>query len=56
MNTAVSLLSVVPVRKEPAHRSEMISQLLFGEYVEVLEEEEYFTRVRCLYDDYEGWV
>jgi hypothetical protein len=56
MNTAINLLSVVPMRKEPSHRSEMVSQLLFGEYVEILEEEEYFVKVKCLYDGYEGWV
>lgn len=56
MNTAISLLSVVPMRKEPAHRSEMVSQLLFGEYVEIVEEEENFSKVKCLYDGYEGWV
>jgi len=44
------------MRKEPAHRSEMVSQLLCGEYVETMEEEENFIRVRCLYDGYDGWV
>jgi len=56
MNTAINLLSVIPMRKEPSHRSEMVSQLLFGEYAEILEEEEQFVRVKCLYDNYEGWV
>lgn len=56
MNTAINLLSVIPMRKEASHRSEMVSQLLFGEYVEILEEEKDFTRVKCLYDNYEGWV
>ena len=56
MNTAINLLSVVPMRKEPSHRSEMVSQLLFGEYVEILKEEKHFVRVKCLYDDYKGWV
>jgi gamma-D-glutamyl-L-lysine dipeptidyl-peptidase len=56
MNTAINLLSVIPMRKEPSHRSEMTSQLLFGEYAEILEEKEQFVRVKCLYDDYEGWV
>jgi gamma-D-glutamyl-L-lysine dipeptidyl-peptidase len=56
MNTAINLLSVISMRKEPAHRSEMVSQLLFGEYVEILEEDENFVRVKCLYDGYEGWV
>lgn len=56
MKTAINLLSIIPMRKEAAHRSEMVSQLLFGEYVETFEEEENFVRVKCLYDDYEGWV
>jgi len=56
MKTAINLLSVIPMRKEPSHRSEMVSQLLFGEFVEVMEEEDNFIRVRCLYDDYVGWV
>lgn len=44
------------MRKEASHRSEMVSQLLFGEYVSILEEEDQFVKVKCLYDDYEGWV
>jgi hypothetical protein len=56
MNTVINLLSVVPMRKEPSHRSEMVSQLLFGEYAEILEEQDQFLKVKCLYDDYEGWV
>jgi hypothetical protein len=56
MKTAINLLSVIPMRKEPSHRTEMVSQLLFGEYVEILEEEENFVRVKCLYDGYEGWI
>jgi hypothetical protein len=56
MSHAINLLSVVPMRKEPAHRSEMVSQLLFGDDVQILEEEEYFVKVRTAYDNYEGWV
>jgi len=56
MKTAINLLSVIPMRKEAAHRSEMVSQLLFGEFVEILHEDKDFMRVRCLYDDYEGWI
>lgn len=53
---AICLLSVVPMRKEPSHRSEMVSQLLFGEYATVREEKDDFFLVRCEYDGYEGWV
>ena len=56
MNKAINLLSVIPMRKEPSHKSEMVSQLLFGECTEILEEEGHFVKVRCLYDNYEGWI
>jgi hypothetical protein len=55
METVVCIVPVSPVRKESAHRSEMTSQLLFGEVAEVLEITKDFTRLRCLHDDYEGW-
>src|SRR5438067_7397904 len=56
MQTAICLLAVVPMRKEPSHRSEMVSQLLFGEYVSAVEEKDNFIFVKCHYDGYEGWV
>lgn len=56
MQHAICLLSVVPVRSEASHRSEMVSQLLFGEYVMMGEEKGDFVAVKCLYDGYEGWV
>ena len=56
MLKAICLLAVVPMRKEPSHRSEMVSQLLFGEYITVGEGKEDFVHVTCLYDGYEGWV
>jgi gamma-D-glutamyl-L-lysine dipeptidyl-peptidase len=34
----------------------MTSQLLRNETAEVLEAEKQFTKVKCLYDGYEGWV
>lgn len=56
MQPAICLLSVIPMRKEPSHRSEMVSQLLFGEYVTMGEEKDDFVFVQCAYDRYEGWV
>ena len=48
--------SLVPVRSEPSDRAEMVTQLLFGDLVEVLEEREQWRRVRNVEDGYEGWV
>ncbi len=47
---------VAHLRKEAAHRSEMVSQLLFGEFAVAIEETKDFVQVKCLYDNYEGWV
>lgn len=49
-------LPVVPLRALDSERSEMISQLLFGEFVEILEQSEKWFFIRNTADDYQGWV
>ncbi|MDL2145452.1 MULTISPECIES: C40 family peptidase [Flavobacterium] len=49
-------LAIVPVRAEPSDRSEIVTQLLFGEHIEILERQNQWARIRIQYDDYEGWV
>lgn len=49
-------LAVVPCRAEPSDRSEMVSQLLFGETLEVIERKENWVKIRMVYDDYECWI
>jgi len=51
----VAVTAVCPMRSDASHKSEMVSQLLFGEVAEVLESAKEFTRIKCLYDGYEGW-
>ncbi len=55
MNLAQCNLSVVPVRAEPSEKSEMISQLLFGERCEIHTSHSGWAHIRTLDDDYEGW-
>ena len=56
MNFGICPLSVVPVRSSASDKSKMISQLLFGEIVELLESKSSWTKVRCMWDNYIGWV
>lgn len=53
------IVSVAPIRAEASHRSEMVSQLLFGEVAAIednmLKGAGSFTKIKCLYDGYEGW-
>lgn len=49
-------LSIVPCRKEPSDKSEMVTQLLFGEHFYILEVQDKWCRIKIAYDDYECWV
>ena len=56
MNYGISGLSIIPVRKEPSERSEMTTQILFGEHFTVHEQIMGWTRIKITYDGQEGWV
>src|SRR5262249_44841696 len=55
MIRAICCVPVSPLRAEPSHRTEMVSQLVFGECCEIIEQGKEWTRVRVQYDLYEGW-
>ena len=56
MEKVTTPLSIIPLRAEPSHRSEMVSQVLFGEELAVLLKEKDFVKVRMEETAYEGWV
>lgn len=56
MEFGICIQSVIPVRAEPAHRSEMVTQVLFGELIRVILHEQEWVKVQLAYDDYEGWI
>jgi gamma-D-glutamyl-L-lysine dipeptidyl-peptidase len=56
MNYAVCCVPVAPVRIEPDHRSEMISQLLFGECcIITIAEKNGWIKIENKTDKYTGW-
>lgn len=48
--------AIAPIRAEAKDASEMVTQLLFGDRVEVLESDRQWRKIRVLEDQYEGWV
>lgn len=56
MQYGICNLSIVPLRSEPGDRSELISQVLFGEHFKVLEMRKHWSRIRLAFDRYEGWI
>ncbi len=53
---AICNLSSIPLRIEPNDRSEIVSQVLFGEHFEVLDKVNQWSKIKLHYDNYEGWV
>lgn len=56
MSVVVTLLPLVPLRQESSHRAEQVSQLLFGEKAEILEEHGEWALIKTHNDHYSGWV
>ncbi len=54
----ITRVTAAPLRKSPADTAEMVSQFLYGEALEVLDENTHpnWVRVRSLFDNYEGWI
>lgn len=53
---AITLHSIVPIRKEPSECAEQETQLFFGETVEVLEQRPHWVKIKSDLDGSEGWA
>ena len=49
-------LSIVPIRKNGDNKSEMISQLLYGDLYEVIKKKEKWLLIKTVFDNYQGWI
>lgn len=54
MQHGIINLAIVPLREEPAHRSQQLSQLLFGEDFQVLETQDQWLKIENEF--YTGWI
>lgn len=56
MQYGICNLSTISVRIEPNNKSEMLSQILFGEHFKVLEMRSAWSKIRLAFDNFEGWI
>lgn len=49
-------LSVIPVRKDKSHESELVTELLFNEIYEIVDITKEWLKIRINDDGYEGWI
>ena len=53
---AIAIVSVVSVRADKFDKAEIVTQLLFGESMDIIKEAGNWTKIKMHYDGYEGWV
>lgn len=56
MKYGIIHLSSVPGRQEPSDKSEMITQLLFGDFFTIIDEAKNFIKIQNAFDKYECWI
>lgn len=52
----ICTIALIPCRAEPSSKSEMVTQLLFGEYYKILEKKREWLRIETAYDGYDCWI
>ena len=56
MEVKQSNISVLAMRKEPNHRSEMVSQIIYGDGVILQDVKREWSLIKTSHDDYSGWI
>ena len=56
MKYGICPLSIVPLRLGSSDKSELVSQVLYGELFKVLEVQKKWSKIRLYNDNYEGWI
>ena len=56
MNKGICNVSIAPLRAESSDKSEIVSQLLYGESADIIEVKDNWTKIITHYDNYEAWM
>ncbi|NQX82160.1 MAG: C40 family peptidase [Flavobacteriaceae bacterium] len=56
MEYGICELGVISMRIEPSDKSELVSQVLFGEYFKVSKKKKNWVKIKLSADKYEGWI
>jgi uncharacterized protein YuzB (UPF0349 family) len=49
-------LGIIPLRNDFNHRSEQVSQLLYGDCFKIIDQRKDWFKIRNQWDGYEGWI
>ena len=56
MTKGICNVSIAPLRADSSDKSEIVSQLLYGESADIIEVKDNWTKILTHYDNYEAWM
>lgn len=56
MTKGICNVSIAPLRADSSDKSEIVSQLLYGESADIIEVKDNWTKIVTHYDNYEAWM
>ena len=56
MNYGICHLSIIPIRKENRHQSELVSQLVYGDCFKIISIKNNWIQILTIQDEYSGWI
>ncbi len=56
MQYGICDLSIVPLRFEASDKSELVSQVLYGDIFKIIAHRKSWIKIRLAFDNYEGWI
>jgi|TARA_B100001093_G_scaffold438750_1_gene438320 hypothetical protein len=56
MEYGICILGTIPLRNEANDKSEIVSQVLFGQHFKILEIKSKWIKIKLATDNYEGWI
>lgn len=56
MKYGICNIGIAPLRAESSHRSEMVTQLLYGDHFQILETNSRWSLIKNSFDNYQGWI
>jgi hypothetical protein len=56
MAGSICINGFIPVRSEASETAQMVTQILFGETYEIIQQDEKWAHIKLDFDGYEGWI
>jgi len=56
LQRGICIYNTLPCRAEPSHKSQLSTQLLFGETYQILEIQGDWSLIECEHDGYQAWI